>query len=258
MGVTVRSSHIAAPFSSGGGLLTLFLYSSMRSLLWETVTGTDCSSVGPPWSHKSFQQICSRVESSLYMSTGPGRSLFQHGLSKRSQLPLGIHLLRRGSVPWGAVLQEQAAPAWVPHGVASPASKPALVQASLSPQVQRSCQEPVSVWASHRVTASFKHPPALVWGLPGTAGGYRIQCGPPWTAEGTACLTILSFKGCRGISAPVPGAPPPPPSSLALELAKLFLSHSLIPLSRLMFHSKFFPFLNMFIEVPRGTTAVAD
>jgi len=34
----------------------------------------------------------------------------------------------------------------------------------LSPQVHRSWQEPAPAWAPHRVTASFRHPPALAWG----------------------------------------------------------------------------------------------
>jgi len=37
--------------------------------------------------------------------------------------------------------------------------------------------------------------------------------------------------GCRGTSAPAPGAPPSPPSSLTLVFAELFLSHYLTPLS---------------------------
>ncbi|KAK4817862.1 hypothetical protein QYF61_001531 [Mycteria americana] len=49
--------------------------------------------------------------------------------------------------------------------------------------------------------------------------------------RGTACLTMVFTRGCRGISAPVPGAPPPPPSSLALVSAELFFSHVLNPLS---------------------------
>jgi len=36
------------------------------------------------------------------------------------------------SLPWGTVFQEQTTPAWVPHGVTSPARKPALVWALLS------------------------------------------------------------------------------------------------------------------------------
>ena len=46
--------------------------------------------------------------------------------SSHSSLP------QRGSFPQGAVLQEQAAPAWVPHRVTSPDSKPAPAWAPLS------------------------------------------------------------------------------------------------------------------------------
>ncbi|KAK4831166.1 hypothetical protein QYF61_015636 [Mycteria americana] len=42
----------------------------------------------------------------------------------------------------------------------------------LSPWVHRFCQEPAPSRASHRVTASFRHPPAPVWGPPWAAGGY--------------------------------------------------------------------------------------
>jgi len=35
---------------------------------------------------------------------------------------------------------------------------------SLSPWVCRSWQKPSPAWAPHRVTASFRHPPALAWG----------------------------------------------------------------------------------------------
>jgi len=98
MGVMVSSSHVvsAALSSSGGGLLTLFLCSNMRSLSQETVL------------HKLLQRESFPQAAALH------------------ELPQG------GSFPRGAVLQEQAAPAWVPHGVTSPASKPALVWASLS------------------------------------------------------------------------------------------------------------------------------
>jgi len=61
----------------------------------------------------------------------------------------------------GAVLQEQAAPAWVPHGVTSPASKPALAWASPSTGLQvlaGAYSSAGSPWGH-----SFRHPPAPVW-----------------------------------------------------------------------------------------------
>jgi len=73
-----------------------------------------------------------------------------------------LHKLpQRGSFARGAVLQEQSAPAWVPHGVTSAASKSLKL---LSPQVCRSWQEPAPAWAPHGVTASFRYPAALAWG----------------------------------------------------------------------------------------------
>uniref|UniRef100_A0A8C0F7B9 Uncharacterized protein n=1 Tax=Bubo bubo TaxID=30461 RepID=A0A8C0F7B9_BUBBB len=52
-------------------------------------SGTGCSSVGPPRGHKSCQQTCSSVGSSLHGATGPARSLLQHGLPTGSQPPSG-------------------------------------------------------------------------------------------------------------------------------------------------------------------------
>jgi len=54
----------------------------------------------------------------------------------------------------------------------------------LSPRVHRSWQEPAPARASHGVTASFGHPPALAWGPSWAAGGYLLYRGPPWAAEG--------------------------------------------------------------------------
>jgi len=111
----VSSSHIvsAAPCPSGGGLLTLFPCSSVRSLSRETVLHRLLQSdLFPraaalhelpqrgsfPWGHKACQQTCSDVGSCLHGSTGPGRSLLQCGLPMGSWPPSGIHLLR-GGVP---------------------------------------------------------------------------------------------------------------------------------------------------------------
>lgn len=52
------------------------------------------------------------------------------------------------------------------------------------PWSHRFCQEPALPWASHKVTACFRHPHSPVWAPPRTAGGYLLHCGPPWAAEG--------------------------------------------------------------------------
>jgi len=51
-----------------------------------------------------------------------------------------------------------------PHGVTSPASKPA------------------PAWVPHGFRASYGHPPAPVWGPTWAAGGYLLHHGPPWAA----------------------------------------------------------------------------
>jgi len=67
--------------------------SSMGLFHGRSPSGTDCSSMGHPRVHKSCQQTCSSVASSLHRSTGPGINLLQCRLSTGSQPPLGIHLL---------------------------------------------------------------------------------------------------------------------------------------------------------------------
>jgi len=204
MGVTVILSHVvsAVPCPSGGRLLTFCPCSSVRSLSWETVL---------------------------------------HVLLQRESFPraAALHKLpQRGSLPWGAVLQEQAAPAWVPHGVTITASKPAPAWAPLSmgPQVLAGACSSTGL-----PTASARHPPAPVWGPSQAAGGHLLHRGPPWTAGGTACLTMVFIMSCKGkLSAPVSRAPPPPPSSLTLVSAELFLLHRLTPLYRLPFHCNYF------------------
>ena len=138
-------------------------------------SGTGCSSMGPPQGHKPCQQTCSSMGSSLHGATGLGRSMFQHGHSIGSQLPLGIPLLRRG--------------------------------------------------------------------VPST--GYRWRSALLWTSmgcRGTACLTMVCSAGCRGISALVPRAPPPTPSSLTLASAEFSL---LPPAAKNALVQGIFSFLNM-------------
>jgi len=69
-------------------------------------------------------------------------------------------LLQHGSLPQGAILQEQVAPAWVPHRVTSPARKHALVWAPLSmgPQVLAGACSSVGSPQGH---TPFRHPLAL-------------------------------------------------------------------------------------------------
>jgi len=207
MGFEVSSSHVVSvtPSSSGGGLLTLCPCSSVRSLSWETVL------------HKLLQ--CESFP----------RAAALH------ELP------RHGSFPWSAVLQEQAAPAWVPHGITSPASKPALAWAPLSmgPQVLAgACSSAGSRWGHSFLQVSTC---SGVRSFPRTAGGYLLHRGPPWAAGGQPASPwsfITSYKG--KLFAPASRAPPPPPSSLTLVSAELFLSHCLTPLSQLLSHHSFF------------------
>ena len=76
-----------------------------------------------------------------------------------------------------------------------------------SPRGYSSCQKLAPAHTPHGVTASSGHPPALVWGLPWASGGDLLPCGSPWAAE-TACPAMVCSTGCRGMSAPVPGALP--------------------------------------------------
>jgi len=197
MEVVFSSSHVvsAAPSSSGGGLLILLpaprLDPSHRRQL-----SANFSNVSPSQGLQFFTNS---------YNVGPF-----HGVQSFRN-----RLLQRGS-PTGS----QAMPAnllW--HGL-------------LSPQVHRSWQEPAPAQASYGVTASFRHTSALAWGLPWAAGGYLLHSGPPWAAGGQpASPQSSSWAAREKISAPVSGAPPPPPSSLTLVSAELFLSDRLTLLS---------------------------
>jgi len=130
----------------------------------------------------SSSHIVSAASSSSVSSPDPscspshGRVL--HELLQRESLPRAavLHkLLQCESLPGGAVLQEQAAPARVPHGVTSPASKPALT------------------WGPQGITAFFRHPPALACGPARAGGGDLLGCACPWA---------------RGVQPALPGSSP--------------------------------------------------
>ena len=96
-------------------------------------------------------------------------------------------------------------------------------------------------------------------GVPST--GYRWISAPPWTSmgcRGTACLTMVFSTGCiRGISAPVFGAPPPPPSTLTLVSAafSLLSPAGKWPYAGFFLSFFFFPCLTM---LPQRCYTVAD
>jgi len=82
----------------------------------------------------------------------------------------GVQSFRNRLLQCGSPTGSQALPATL------------LLCGLLSPQVNRSCQEPAPARAPHGVTASFGHPPAPAWGPPWAAEGDLLQGGPPWTA----------------------------------------------------------------------------
>lgn len=84
--------------------------------------------------------------------------------------------------PQSTVLQEQIAPVWVPHGVTSPASKPAPPWApfSMSPQVlQGACSSVCFPWGYSLLLGIH-----LLWhvGPSQAAGGSLYPCGLPCAA----------------------------------------------------------------------------
>jgi len=189
MGVTVSSSHVvsAALSSSGGGLLTLCPCSSVGSFTQETVL---------------------------------------HELLQCESFPQAAALMNCPSVgpfPQGAVLQEQAAPAWVPHRVTSAASKlaPAWAPLSTGPQVLAgACSSVGSPWGHSLLQASTCFG---MGSLPRAAGGSLLHRGPPWAAGGQPASPWSSSRAAREDSLLRHlERLLPPPSSLTLVSAELF------------------------------------
>jgi len=162
------------------------------------------------------------------MGSIPQETVF-HELLQHGPFPwvAALHeLLQYGSFQRGAVLQEQTASAWVPHGVTRSASKPALSCASLStgPQILPEACSSVGFPQGHSLLqaspcSGVGSSPGCRWGSAPlwTSMGCRAQpdppLSPPWAA-GNLCSGAWSTS-C-------------PPSALTSGSAGLFLSHILI------------------------------
>jgi len=117
-----------------------------------------------------------------------------------------------------------------------------LQRGLLSPWVRRSWQEPAPSWAFHRVTSSFRHPPAPAWGpfyglqvdicstvdLHGLQGNNLPHHGLQHELQGKSLCSNISSTSSL------------PLSSLTLVSAELFLSLHLTSLSNCRFTAVFF------------------
>jgi len=136
----------------------------------------------------SSRVLSTAPSSSLYFCSSVGCLPWETALCKLLQCDscpqIAEEVLECGFFTRGEVLQEQGAPAWVPHGVTSPARKsaPAWAPLSMGPQVlPGTCSSVGSPWGHSLLQAC---PPAVVWGPPWSAGGYLLHSGPPWAAKG--------------------------------------------------------------------------
>jgi len=167
----------------------------------------------------------------------------------------GLHQLPQcWSLPLGAVLQEQAAPLWVPHGVTSPASKhaPAWAPLSTGPQVLAGACSSTGLPTGSQPSPGIH----LLWlGVPST--GYRWISAPPWTSmgcSGTACLTMVFHHELQGKTpcSDILSTSSLTPCLLTLVSVELFLSHCLTRLSTLPFPCRIFSFLFLNCVIPEA------
>lgn len=95
-------------------------------------------------------------------------------------------LLQHGSLPQGAVLKEQAAPAWVPCGIKSPASKPAPVWATLSlgPQILPEACFSVGFQQGHSLLQASTQSSLLPHVSPWAAGAWILHHGLDHIVQG--------------------------------------------------------------------------
>lgn len=135
------------------------------------------------------------------------------------------NLLQCGSFPPYSVFKEHSPSVWVPHRIASPASKP-------TPSLHGS-MGPARNLLQHGLSTASKPPSDM-----STSSDVRSFMGCRWISAPPINLhglqedqmkhTMVFTTGCREMFALVPEAPLHPPSSLTF--AKLFLSHVLTSL----------------------------
>jgi len=161
-----------------------------------------------------------------------------------------------GSFPRGAVLQEQAAPAWVPQTGSQALPANLLQRGLLSPQVLAgACSSVGSPWGHRLLRASTC---SGVGSLPRATGGDLLHCGPPWTAGAQPASPWSSLRVARegSLLRCLEHLLPPRASSLTLVSAELFLTLSHSSLLTAISLQVFFPvLLNCY---HRGTTTVTD
>lgn len=136
-------------------------------------------------------------------------------------------LLWYESFPWGTIHQECAAAT----GYSSCLKIYFCVGFLHGPWLlSGACSSLGSPWAAVSLRASAH---ALVWCSPCAAGWIFAPLWSSISCRRTACIVMVFFIGCSGISPPVPAEPLPLPSSVTLASAGLVLSCFLISLSQL-------------------------